>query len=125
MILEPSSFERRDPAQMKGPVRRARRQQRKALKSLRKTSKSTNKQYRKNTRTERGLDFASQNNAKFGDMIAGAVDKLGSAAAAWATGGTSVVGEAMAGPSESQNPPAWVGPAVLIGAVAALGYMLK
>lgn len=111
---------------MKGPVGRARKQQRKTLRSLRKTQRVTNNQYRKNTRTERGLDFASQNNAKFGDMIAGVVDRAGAAFSAWATGGTSVVAEAMNGTVDEPAPiPPWVAPAALLGAVAALGYMLK
>lgn len=67
-----------DSGVMAGKVRRARRRQRKALRQMRKQQKVTNRMYRKNTRVERGTDFAATNNAKIGDMVTGLVDKAGS-----------------------------------------------
>ena len=112
--------------QMEGAIKKARKRQRKALKALRKTQKVTNNQYRKNTRTERGLDFASQNNAKIGDMLVNTVGSAVDGLKAWATGGTSVAADMMNGPPTSSPPSKpWVAPVVIGAGVVALGVMLR
>lgn len=92
MIVRSDFFVHGGPSTMEGPVKRARRRQRKALRNIRKTVRKTNNQYRKNTRAERGTDFAATNNSKIGDMVTGLVDTAANAVSSYFAPQTSVPG---------------------------------
>ena len=128
---------RQEPNQEMGrSVRRARKQQRRALRQVRRHMSATNRQYRKATRVERGQDFASTNNATIGSALSGLISKAGDVGSFFATGGASaatmgaaaqapVVADDLLLPDALTNRrPRWVIPTAVGGGVLMIGGVL-